>query len=171
MRRDEVEDEGWYRGGDDWGSRDRDEKTLRVPLNLLIKLVLAARNSSDYDAGTNFTQIKLSVADEGKYDRNWTHSPLSQNTFRFKELLIIAFILSIWLYSLFRFWQVWRDILNFSAESLNRSQNGMSGVDSFWTWAVSAIRSLKKSRIPHGVRQKQDPVLAPMCQIFLFIPS
>jgi len=24
MRRDDVEDEGWYRGGDDWGSRDRD---------------------------------------------------------------------------------------------------------------------------------------------------
>lgn len=25
MRRDDVEYEGWYRGGDDWGSRDRDE--------------------------------------------------------------------------------------------------------------------------------------------------
>lgn len=25
MRRDDVEYEGWNRGGDDWGSRDRDE--------------------------------------------------------------------------------------------------------------------------------------------------
>merc|ERR1712107_815097 len=110
--------------------------------SLLLKLILVSSSN-----GSLVVNISSASVDERLGDRDREFNTLANHRSWKTEVFVVSFILSIWAYSFYRFFKVWRDILNFSVDTLQRSHHlsGLHGPDSLWTVIMEYVRSLKKT--------------------------
>merc|ERR1719507_999038 len=115
-----------------------EERLAPSEVSFLLKLVLS--NRANGSVAVNISSVALEEAQREDIT-------VSNGGLKAKEALVVIFILALWVYSIYRFFKIWRDILNFSVESLQRSQQqGLHGPDTLWTIITDYIRTLRKDK-------------------------
>merc|ERR1711974_186145 len=117
---------------------DSEGRLAANEVSLLLKLVLSNRVNGSVTV--NLSSVAVEEAQREEF------TVTSNEGLKVKEALVVIFILALWAYSIYRFFKIWRDILNFSVETLQRSQqlSGLHGPNSLWTIITDYIRTLRK---------------------------